>query len=195
MGALRRLDGIPGRFLSTAGAYGFQLARLVRDVPIVYPGLFVKLLLGTNGLSIEQQAHIGAVGVTDHPDGIAFGIIPNRPGIHRNAPLPRMLDGIGADVHHRAIGPEGLAIVTARLDKATEVEQSGIEAARRPAAGLAEVVDACPQKLAENMLVITHGLPCGQVVAVFAAIDDAVGIALVVFVVPAFGIVVAGNIK
>ena len=59
----------------------------------------------------------------------------------------------------------------------------------------AKIVNARPEELPEDMLVVFHRIPCVDKVFVLAAVDNAVGIQLVVGVVTVLGVVVSRNVE
>src|SRR5690606_37158708 len=118
---------------------------------------------------------------------------PDRPRVHG---LGRLFGcGFGSEGGDRRVEPEGGTEVAARFDEAAEVEQTGVKAAGRPGPGLAGVVDAGPQELPEYVVVVADRLPSGVVVTVFAAVDHALRVSLVVDRVPVFGVVVTGDVE
>ena len=75
-----------------------------------------------------------------------------------------------------------------------EVDDSCRRAACGPCTALAQIVGTRPQELSEDVLVVLHCQPRGIVVAVLRTIDDALRIALVVFLVAALGVVIAHHV-
>ena len=84
--------------------------------------------------------------------------------------------------------------MAAGLDVAGQVQRAGGGAAGRPGAGFAQEVDAGPDELAEDVVVVADVFPGGVAGAVLGAVDDAVGIGLVVPRVAVLGIVVADHV-
>ena len=181
-----------------------ERSSLVVHVPIEDAGGFVACSFSADGLAVEQELGRGAVGVADDTYGLPFVVVPEGGGVGRYeltllsaAPTSIAASeavGCGADVAYGRFAPKRSAVVSVGLDVACEVEESGLRAACGPGSALAQVVDACPEELSEDVFIVAHGLPCGEVVTVLAAVDDAPGIALVVFLIAALGLVVAHDI-
>ena len=198
----------------SVGGFAAEGAGGVVDVPVedvgggVARGLAAYgLVVGGGGgvgvLGAEQQAGGGGVGVADDAHALAGVVVPEGCGVGGDplaalapavAPAVGARGGVGADVAYGCLAPECCPVVSYGLDVACEVEQSCLGASCGPGSALAEVVDAGPEELAEDVGVVAHGFPGGEVVAVLAAVDDAAGVALVVFGVAALGVVVADDV-
>src|SRR5690606_20981636 len=81
------------------------------------------------------------------------------------------------------------------LDKTTEIQQAGVKTTGWPSARFAEIVDAGPKKLPEDMLIIADRLPRGQVMPVFTAVNDPVRVPLMILLVAAFGIIISCDVQ
>ena len=65
----------------------FQFASLVGDIPEDDTAVVVVRFYFAHLLTVKQQLGLGRVGVTDHPDGLPFLVVPDGPRIHRGYPL------------------------------------------------------------------------------------------------------------
>ena len=152
-----------------------QCARLVVDVPEQNVGILVALGLTSYFLAVEQQAGRLGIGIAYHTHLGACVIVPHGGSVWGRAlwPVWSVLtitpvahSPAGTDIADGLLAPQGGTIPSQGLTLSSQVEQSCRRTSCRPLATLAQIVDACPQELAEDMGIVCNCLPCSKVVTV-----------------------------
>ena len=151
--------------------------------------------------AVDRQAGVLAVGDAHHVDAVALLPVPAAGGVDVGPLVAAVAVASGAgeaapgaDVAYGLLAPQRGAIPSRGLAPSGQIQQTGRRTACGPRAALAQIVDARPEELPEDVFVVRHRLPRGQVVAVFRTVDDTLGVGLMIRGVAALGVVVAHHV-
>ena len=179
-----------------AGRVNRKGSRMERYLPAdtVFAGRFLP---DSETFPVQKELRPGKIGIADHIYLLAFPVIPV---FQIGNPFAAGSGGRSfrpdcCQMSHRGFRPEAHSSIIAAFFKACQRQQSCAGSPIRPSLGFPQIIDAGPEKLPADVIVVRDRLPGFQTVAVFASKEGELRKSFMALLVEVLLVIVACHIQ
>ena len=170
-----------------------QFARFERNIPACAAVIFTLEHPFSEAPAIQEQFHLRLIGEGADLQFFARTAFPGKMQIRH--PAANFVPAPGCKTDKRLICPERLALIIQRFRRSRQLQKTRLGNAHRPPFAFAQEVDARPEELTGNIIMIGHSIPAGCLMAVFRSENHTSRIFLMILLIEVFTIVVSGEIQ